>query len=132
MRRVVLDASALISFFEDRAGGDAVEKLVSESLSGKIVLMMSIVNWGEVYYSAWQARGHDAAQQMAAEISQLPIELVNADFELTKSAAELRAKYRLPYADCFAAALSKVQAAELVTSDQDFAKVRSEIGIQFL
>jgi predicted nucleic acid-binding protein len=132
MRRTVLDASAVISFFEDRSGGEVVEKLVAESVAGKAELLMSVVNWGEVYYSTWRARGQDAARQMAAEISQFPIQVVNADFELTKYAAELRAKYNLPYADCFAAALSKIWKAELITSDRDFAMVNSEIEILFL
>lgn len=132
MKRAVLDASAVISFFEDRSGGEVVEKLVAESVAGKAELLMSVVNWGEVYYSAWRARGKGAARQMAAEISQFPIQVVNADSELTKYAAELRAKYNLPYADCFAAALSKVFKAELVTSDRDFAMANSEIEILFL
>jgi uncharacterized protein len=132
MKRTVLDASALISFFEDRSGGDVVEKLVAESVAGKTELFMSVVNWGEVYYSAWRARGQDAARQMAAEIFQFPIQVMNADLELTKSAAELHAKYNLPYADCFAAALAKLRKAQLATSDQDFAKVKSEIEILFL
>src|SRR5258707_6864454 len=132
MKRTVLDASAVISFFEDRSGGEVVEKLVDEGLAGKNELFMSVVNWGEVYYSAWRARGQNAARQLAAEISQFPIQVVNADFELTKSAAELHAKYNLPYADCFAAALSKIWKAQLVTADQDFTKIKSEIDIQFL
>ena len=132
MKRTVLDASAVISFFEDRSGGEVVEKLVDEGLAGKNDLFMSVVNWGEVYYSAWRARGQNAARQLAAEISQFPIQVVNADFELTKSAAELHAKYNLPYADCFAAALSKIWKAQLVTADQDFTKIKSEIDIQFL
>ena len=132
MKRIVLDASALISFFEDRSGGEVVEKLVAESVAGKTELFMSVVNWGEVYYSTLRARGQDAARQMAAEISQFPIQVMSADLELTKSAAELRAKYNLPYADCFAAAFSKAWKAQLLTSDQDFAKVKSEIEILFL
>jgi predicted nucleic acid-binding protein len=95
-------------------------------------LFMSVVNWGEVYYSIWRAHGHDAARKTAAEISQLPIEVANADSELTKSAAELHAKHNLPYADCFAAALTKIRKAHLATSDQDFTKVKSEIEILFL
>jgi predicted nucleic acid-binding protein len=132
MKRMVLDASALISFFENRSGGDTIENLVAESVDGKTELFMSVVNWGEVYYTAWRGRGEDAARQMAAEISQFPIQVINADFDLTKSAAALHAKYNLPYADCFAAALSKIWKAELVTSDRDFARVHSEIKIQFL
>jgi predicted nucleic acid-binding protein len=132
MKRMVLDASALISFFEDRSGGDVVEELVAESVAGKTELFMSVVNWGEVYYSSWRARGQNAARRMAADISQFPIQVVNADLELTNSAAELHAKYNLPYADCFAAALAKNRKAQLATSDQDFAKVKSEIEILFL
>ncbi len=132
MKRAVLDASAVISFFEDRSGGDIVERLIAEGLAGKVDLLMSVVNWGEVYYSAWRARGQDAARQMAAEISQFPIQIVDADFELTKSAAELHAKYNLPYADCFAAALTRSSKAQLLTADRDFARIKSEIEIQFL
>ena len=132
MKRMVLDASAVISFLEERSGAEVIEKLVAEGFAGKTELFISVVNWGEVYYSTWHARGHDAARRMAAEISQFPIRVVDADFDLTKSAAALHAKYNLPYADCFAAALSKISRAELVTSDRDFVKVHSEIKIQFL
>ena len=132
MKRTVLDASAVIFLFEDRSGSESVERLVADGLAGRTELFMSVVNWGEVYYSTWQAHGPEAARRTAAEISQLPIQVVNADSELTKSAAELRAKYNLPYADCFAAALSKKWKAELVTSDRDFLRVNSEIAIRFL
>jgi predicted nucleic acid-binding protein len=132
VKRTVLDASALISFFEGASGSVIIEELVVESFAANTELLMSVVNWGEVYYSAWRLRGQDAARQTAAEISQLPIQVVDADFEMTRSAAELRAKYKLPYADCFAAALCKIRRAKLATSDRDFALVRSEIEIQFL
>jgi predicted nucleic acid-binding protein len=132
VRRAVLDASALILLFEDGSGGETVERLVAESLARKTELFISVVNWGEVYYSTWKAYGPETARQTVAEISQLPIQVVNADSELTKSSAELRAQYGLPYADCFAAALSKKWNAELVTSDRDFIKVSSEIEVHFL
>ena len=45
---------------------------------------MSVVNWGEAYYSIWRAGGKDAALRMAAETSQFPIQVVNADLELTR------------------------------------------------
>ena len=88
MKRFVLDASALISFFEDRSGGEVIEKLVAECVAGKTELFMSVVNWGEVYYSTWRAHGQVAARQTAGEISQFPIQVMSADWELTKSAAD--------------------------------------------
>jgi ribonuclease VapC len=127
-----LDASAAISFFEDRPGAEKVENLLAEGFAGRAELLMSVVNWGEFYYSEWRARGLKAAQKMAAEISQFPIQIVSADFNLTKSAAELHAEFNLPYADCFAAALSKSWKAQLVTADHDFSRVASEINILFL
>jgi predicted nucleic acid-binding protein len=132
MKRAVLDASAVISFLEERSGAEVIEKLVAEGFAGKTELFISVVNWGEVYYSTWRARGQDAARRMAAEISQFPIRVVDADFDLTKSAAELHVKYKLPYADCFAAALSKSRKAQLVTGDRDFALVELEIEVRFL
>jgi predicted nucleic acid-binding protein len=132
MTREVLDASVVISFFEGRAGAEQIEAMLMEPIAGRIELRMSVINWGEVYYSTWRAHGLVAARKTAAEISQLPIELVNADLELTRSAAELHAKYNLPYAECFAAGLSRIWKASLVTSDRDFAKVKSEIDLLFL
>ncbi|HEY2646446.1 MAG TPA: type II toxin-antitoxin system VapC family toxin, partial [Candidatus Acidoferrales bacterium] len=132
VKRMVLDASALISLLEDRSGGEVVEELLAESVNGKTELFMSVVNWGEVFYSTWRVHGQDAARQIAAEISQFPVQVMDADLDLTKSAAALHAKFNLPYADCFAAALSKICKAELVTADHDFTMVQKEIKIQFL
>jgi len=132
MKRMVLDASAVILFFEGRSGAEKIEEMLAEGVAGKAELFMSVVNWGEVYYSTWRTHGRDAARRAVAEISQLPIEVVNADSDLTKVAAELRAIHNLPYADCFAAALAKIRESQLATSDQDFAKVKSEIEILFL
>jgi predicted nucleic acid-binding protein len=132
VKRAVLDASAVIFFLEDQPGGEVVEQLVADGLAGRAELFMSVVNWGEVFYSTWKAHGPDAARQAIAEISQIPIQIIPADSDLTKSAAELRAKHDLPYADCFAAALSKKWDAELVTSDRHFVRISSHIEVRFL
>ena len=52
MKRVVLDASALMTFLEYRPGADRVEDLIRLGIEGKRQLLMSAVNWGEVYYSS--------------------------------------------------------------------------------
>jgi predicted nucleic acid-binding protein len=129
VKRAVLDASAVMTFFEDRAGAEKMEELIGLAVSGKRELLMSVVNWGEVYYATWHARSRDAARKILAELAQLPIEIVDADLELTKLAAELRAQHKLPYADCFAAALAQDRKASLVTADQDFSVVESLVDI---
>ena len=132
MKRAVLDASAVMAFFEDRPGADKVEELISLAVAGKRDLLMSVVNWGEVYYSVWRANGQGAARQAAAEIAQLPLEIVPADFELTRLAATFRANHKLPYADCFAAALASVRRAPVVTADADFKAVADAVQVLFL
>ncbi|HLW81418.1 MAG TPA: type II toxin-antitoxin system VapC family toxin [Candidatus Acidoferrales bacterium] len=132
MKRAVLDASAVMAFFEDRHGADKVEELISLAVAGKRDLLMSVVNWGEVYYSVWRAKGQGAARQAAAEIAQLPLEIVPADFELTKLAATFRANHKLPYADCFAAALASANRAPVVTADADFKAVAADVQVLFL
>lgn len=129
MKRVVLDASALITLYEGRPGADKVEEFLGGAIEGKTELLMSVVNWGEVYYTVWRGRGELAARKVLAELAQLPIEIVAADMELTRLAAEFRAQTKLPYADCFAAALAKNRKGALATSDLDFSAVRHEVHL---
>jgi predicted nucleic acid-binding protein len=129
MKRTVLDASALMTFFEDRPGADKVEDLMRLGVEGKCQLLMSVVNWGEVYYSTWRAKGPGVARKILNDIAQLPLEIVDADLELTRNAAELRAEHKLPYSDCFAAALAVNRKASLATSDKDFAHVERRLKI---
>jgi predicted nucleic acid-binding protein len=129
MKRIVLDASALMTFFEDRPGADKVEDLIRLGVEGKRQLLMSVVNWGEVYYSTWRAKGPGVARKVLDDIAQLPLEIVSADLELTRTAAELRAEHKLPYIDCFAAALAVSLKASLATSDKDFAHVERRLEI---
>jgi predicted nucleic acid-binding protein len=129
MKTYVLDASALMAFFEDRPGAEAVEELLAKAAEAKRPLLMSVVNWGEVYYSVWRARGEKAAAAKLTEIAQLPIQVLDVDMELAKLAASLKAQHHLPYADCFAAALAQARKATLVTSDKDFECVRQAVKI---
>ena len=82
-----------------------------------------------MYYSTWRAKGPGVARKVLDDIVQLPLEIVDADLELTRTAAELRAEHKLPYSDCYAAALAANRKAFLATSDRDFAAVEKRIAI---
>lgn len=123
MKTYVLDASALMAFFEDRPGAEKVEELLAKAAETRHPLLMSAINWGEVFYSVWRAHGEKAAIAKLYEIAQLPVEVVGVDMDFARSAAALKAEYSLPYADCFAAALAQAREATLVTSDKDFERV---------
>jgi predicted nucleic acid-binding protein len=129
MKRIVLDASALMTFFENRPGAGKVQDLIRLGVEGKRQLLMSVVNWGEVYYSTWRTKGPGVARKVIEDIAQLPLEIVDADLELTRHAAEFKASFNLPYVDGFAAALALHRKASLATSDKDFAHIEIKLDI---
>lgn len=129
MRRYVLDASALMAFFEDRPGAGKVEELLAKAVEARRALAMSVVNWGEVYYSIWRRRGERAAEAKLQEIAQLPLEIVGVGQDLARVAGRFKAERNLPYADCFAAALAATRKAILVTSDKDFERLGTAVKI---
>ncbi len=129
MKRYVLDASALLAFFQDEPGAEKVQELLAQAGQAQRPLLMSVVNWGEVIYVVWQRRGEEAARERIRAMARYPLEIVDADPEITLLAASLKAQHKLHYADCFAAALAHERKAVLVTSDKDFAQVEKHMSI---
>jgi predicted nucleic acid-binding protein len=129
MKRIVLDASALMTFSANRPGAEKVQQLLQLAVDGKRELLMCVVNWGEVYYSVWRDQGPGFARHILAQIAQLPIHLVSADVELARHAAEFKANFNLPYVDGFAAALALQRKASLATSDKDFVSVEKKLDV---
>ena len=134
MATKVLDSWALIAFFEDEPAAEAVEKLLAQAAAEKHKLLLSVVNWGEIYYNTMREVSQEAAEQQARDIAALPIDIVGVgdDLQLVREAAKLKAAKKMAYADCFAAALAKLRNVELVTGDPEFKEVEKEIKINWL
>ena len=131
----VLDSWALIAFFEDEPAAEQVEKLLVKAEAGTHELLLSVVNWGEIYYSTMREVSQQAAEQTAKEMAALAIEIVGVDDEnldLVRQAAIYKATRKFSYADAFAAALAKSRKADLVTGDREFRLVEDEISIEWL
>ena len=81
-RRYVLDANALVGLFEDRKGiAEKVEQLLRQALLRELPLLMSAVNWGEVFYIEWRYRGEAKAREAEAWLQELPIAVIGVDRE---------------------------------------------------
>ncbi len=128
----VLDSYALLAYLEGEPGGNHVKGLLEAATEGKCRLYMCMVNLGEVMYIVERERGLPKAQETLARIDELPIEIVDADRNLTLAAAHLKTRWSIAYADCFAAALSQVKNAPLVTGDPEFHKVGSALQLEWL
>jgi ribonuclease VapC len=134
MATKVLDSHALLTFLQGEPAAPVVKKFLLEAEVGRHRLLLSVVNWGEVYYNILRRRSADTADLIAKEIAAMPIELVpvEADLQLVRQAAQFKASGKLAYADAFAAALAKLRNAELITGDPDFQAVEGEIKIGWL
>jgi ribonuclease VapC len=126
----VLDSYALLAYLEAEPGSDRVRKLLETAKEGKCHLYMCVVNLGEVMYIVERERGLSRAQETLARIDELPIEIMNVDRTLTLAAAHLKMDCPIAYADCFAAALSQIKNASLVTGDPEFRKVKPDCNLQ--
>lgn len=128
----VLDAHGLMMFLEKEPGYEKVEAAFVAAVEKETHLLMTSVNYGEVYYIVLRECGKKKAEEIEAIIQSLPINVVDVDQSLAKDAATFKAAKKMSYADCFAAALAKKQNAGLLTGDKEFKEVENEIKILWL
>lgn len=132
MKSIVLDSYALIAFLEREAGYEEVSKLFEECVAKDMEAFVCVVNWGEVIYHALRQGGEKTAQLAEDAMRALPLQLVDANKDLTLQAAHLKAAAKMSYADCFAAALAIKKKCELVTGDKEFKQVEKEAKIRWI
>jgi|ERR1022692_1934881 ribonuclease VapC len=132
MRTYVFDASALFAFLRDKPGASKVEELLIEARRGRAKVMMSAVNYGEVYGRILRDFGPEQALTVVQAAIPLPIEMLDATPQRACQAADLKAKHKLYYVDSFAAALAIERKATLVTSDSDFRKLGRAFPVVWL
>jgi predicted nucleic acid-binding protein len=119
----VLDANAVLDLIEAGPGFRKVEQLLQAALQNQTSVLISVLNWGEVFYQLWKRRGEEKARQTIASLSRLPVQIVAVDLDQALKAGELKAVHKIPYVDCVAAALAMLRQGILVTSDRDFERL---------
>ena len=130
MRRYVLDANALIGFFESReTASGKVRHLLGEAFRLELPLLMSAVNWGEVFYMEWRYHGEAKAREVESNLHRLPVAVIAVDLDRATRAAALKQKHNLGYADAFAAELALERGAWLVTADPEFSKMGKTLSL---
>lgn len=132
MKTYVLDASALFAFLRDKPGAAKVTGILEDARRGRARILISSVNYGEVYGLILRAYGEEAAGAAIHAVSPLPIEVLDTTPHRACTAADAKAKYKLYYVDAFAAALAIEHKATLVTSDSDFRKLGHSFPVVWL
>ncbi len=128
----ILDASALVAYLWKQAGYEKVQDFLTKATDDEKRLLMTTVNLGEVYYLLLRDHGSEDADKILKVIETLPIDFVEVDMRLAKQAAIYKATKKLPFVDCFAAALAKLQKGEVITGDKEFKAVENEVKVVWI
>jgi predicted nucleic acid-binding protein len=129
---IVLDTWAVLAYLADEGAGERVADIIATAHEEGTPLMMTTVNAGEVWYILARRVSGSEAEQGISGLRQLGIEFVDADWSLARQAGFFKSRYRMSFADCFAAALARETRADLVTGDQEFQQVAAEVKIAWL
>jgi predicted nucleic acid-binding protein len=128
----VFDASALFAFLQKKPGAPKINRVLKDAMRGEARILMSAVNYGEVYGRILRDYGLDQALTTVRAVGPLPLEILDATPQRAFQAAEVKARYKLYYVDSFAAALTIEHKATLVTSDSDFRKLGHAFPVVWL
>jgi len=128
----ILDAHALMIYLEKEPGHEKVASFFFSAVERNERLLMTTVNYGEIYYVILRECGQDKIDEIENIIRTLPIETIDVDIHLAREAARIKAIKKMSYADCFAAALTKIRKGELITGDKEFKMMDHEIKISWI
>jgi len=118
MPEYLLDACAVIAFFDFEEGWDVVKGLFDRAERGEIRLSMNIVNAVEVYYDRIREVGAEYTGEVFRRVYALPITVIDPmGAGIAEEAARLKAAGAISLADAFCAATAAYTGATLVTSD---------------
>ncbi len=130
--KYVFDSFALLAYFQAEPGGVKVRDLLKGVSLKKASVFLSILNLGEIIYITERRLGRETADETLADISQLPIQLVETSKERVLAAAHIKAHHAISYADAFVVSLAQELKATVVTADPEFKKVESLSNILWL
>jgi len=131
-KALVLDTWAVIAYLEDEPSGGQIADLIAGAHEEGIPVFICVVNAGEVWYIIARKISEEDANNSIKELHDLRIQFESADWEITQEAARFKAKNKMSYADCYAAALAKVKKADLVTGDSEFKTIEDQVKIQWV
>jgi len=98
----------------------AVAALLSDAEENRARLVMSVINAGEVYYCLWKNHSVELAESWRESSPTMPVTFEVPSAPEIWSAASIKARFPIAYADAFAAALARKYTCPLMTGDPEF------------
>jgi predicted nucleic acid-binding protein len=129
---IVLDSFALVAFYHKEGGWQKVQKTLYDLAASGQKALLSVINWGEFYYTIKRRVGKRKAEGALALLAQLPVEILPADIDLVKEAAEIKSDYPVSYADAFCIATAQRFQGRVFTNDPEFTSVADIVPVVWL
>lgn len=128
----ILDAFALMAYFENEPGADRIEQILDEVRSERARAYISIINIGEVIYNTERKHGFNKAQDALAFIQELPVEVLPADNLTVLAAAHIKANHPVSYADAFVIVAAQKLNGIVMTGNPEFYDVTELANVEWL
>ena len=129
-KRIILDTSAIITYFEGEEGKKTVEEFLIESASHEIELFIPFSAAIEFYYINFNSQGEETANQRFVMLMSLPVEVLKSiDEPYMIQAGRLKASYPISFADALIAAYVYLENASLVHKDPEYLALENEIDL---
>jgi predicted nucleic acid-binding protein len=120
----VLDANALIGFFEHQAGtAKKVQDIFEQALHNDTPVLMSAVTWAKFSTLNGAIGVKKTPTELRPELANCHSQSFWLIQERATRAGAVKQKHGLGYADSFAAELAIERSAWLVTADREFEKL---------
>ena len=114
----ILDACALIAYFNDEKGADVVFDCMQGLSDGSVLLFMHKINLLEVYYGFYKESGKAQADKMYIDVITSGIYIIDniSDAVLT-TAGRLKSLYKVSLGDAILLAQAYASGAAVLTCD---------------
>jgi len=126
----VIDASALIVYFNNENGADKVAALFKKAVRKEGEIFMSVINLYEVYYDCLRIKGQKKAKELLEKIELLPLSIQRiSENDLLTISAKFKVEENVSLADSLGLGLAKLKKAKLITSDHHEFDIIEEKGL---
>jgi predicted nucleic acid-binding protein len=119
----LFDSCALLKLFQKEEGFEKVVRVLEQNRRGHLTNYLNAINLGEILYVTKREFGDQKKVEVLAGIERLGFTILPIPNKLIFQAAEFKAQFGIPYADCFVLASALEHQAVIVTCDADFKKV---------
>lgn len=129
---LIFDSHALLKLFQKENGYEKIVRVLDEARRKAVPLYINAINLGEIIYITQRHFGEHRKIEVLAHIERLGFVTLPASNDVVFEAAEHKARYSIPYADCFVLVSALRHDGIVVTGDPEFKKAKHLVEVRWV